>query len=136
VEGATSELSTATTVADPSNGGGGSGGTGSKDDKAKPSKGKGKDDKGKGGSGSGAPETRITKGPKGKTHSTTAKFKFSSTTKGAKFECKLDKKKFKPCKSPKIYKGLKPGKHVFKVRAVKGKQVDPTPAKRKFKVVR
>ena len=34
------------------------------------------------------------------------------------------------------YKGLKPGKHVFKVRAAKGHPtVDPTPAKRKFKVL-
>jgi len=80
-------------------------------------------------------QTTITKGPKAKTHSTTVKFKFTASEKGAKFECKLDKKKFKPCKSPKTYKALKPGKHVFKVRAVKGKNIDPTPAKRKFKVL-
>jgi hypothetical protein len=78
----------------------------------------------------------ILKGPKGKVHKTTVKFKFSSNEKGAKFECRLDRKKFKPCKSPKTYKKLKPGKHVFKVRAVKGKDVDATPAKRKFKIVK
>ena len=124
--GGTSELSTATTSADPSN-------DSSKDDKAKQDKDQGKGKKNK--SADKVPETRITKGPKGKIHSTTAKFKFFSPEKGAKFECKLDRKKFKPCKSPKTYKKLKPGKHVFKVRAVKGKQVDPTPAKRRFKVV-
>lgn len=126
-EGGTSELKTATATADPNSGGDGTGG---KDDKTKSGK-----DKGKKGDNDKVPETTITKGPKGTVHSTTVKFKFSSTTKGAKFECRLDRKKFKPCKSPKKYKGLKPGKHVFKVRAVKGKAVDPTPAKRKFKIV-
>jgi hypothetical protein len=82
-----------------------------------------------------APSTKIKSGPKGKVKATTAKFKFSSPTKGAKFECKLDKGKFKPCKSPKKYKGLKLGKHVFKVRAVANGLADPTPAKRQFKIV-
>ncbi len=136
-EGGTSELSTATTVADPSKGGEG--------DKEKP-KGSGprvvclKRSSGCGGKPkqpkpTPALDTTIQRGPRGAIHSTTAKFKFSSTAKGAKFECKLDRRKFKPCKSPVTYKGLKPGKHVFKVRAVKGKAVDPTPAKRKFKVI-
>ncbi|HKT83847.1 MAG TPA: CSLREA domain-containing protein [Solirubrobacterales bacterium] len=130
VEGGTSELSTATSASEPSNGGGGSGG---KDDKAKDNQGKAKA-KGKGGKddSGGAPQTTIRKA---KVKGTTATFKFTSNTKGAKFECKLDRKKFKACKSPKTYKKLKPGKHVFKVRAVKGKSVDPTPAKRKFKIV-
>lgn len=82
-----------------------------------------------------APDTRITKGPRGRIHSRSVRFKFVSNVAGSKFECKLDRRKFKACKSPKKYKGLKPGKHVFKVRALKGKKVDPTPAKRKFKVV-
>ncbi|MDX6601658.1 MAG: hypothetical protein QOF13_860 [Solirubrobacterales bacterium] len=128
----TSELAFATTEPAPSTGGGGAKddkGAG-KDDKGKAKgKAKGKDDKG------GIPDTRIVKGPKKKTHATTVKFKFTSTEDGSKFECKLDRQKFKPCKSPKTYKKLKPGKHVFKVRAVKGKNIDPTPAKRKFKVV-
>jgi CSLREA domain-containing protein len=133
VEGATSELSTAITATEPSSGGGTTGG-GSKEEKGtKDHKGKGKA-KGKNGT-SGVPDTRITKGPR-KTHSTTVKFKFVSNVAGSKFECKLDRQKFKPCKSPKKYKGLKAGKHVFKVRAVKGKNVDPTPAKRKFKVLK
>lgn len=125
--GGTSELSTATSAADPSSGTGGG-----KDDKAKDDK----KDQGKKGKGDKAGlDTTILKGPKGKVRATTAKFKFSSNVKGAKFECRLDRKKFKPCKSPKAYKKLKRGKHVFKVRAVKGKEVDATPAKRKFKVV-
>ncbi len=82
------------------------------------------------------PQTKITKGPKAKTHATTVKFKFSSSEAGSTFECKLDKKPFKPCRSPKKYKKLKPGKHVFKVWAIdKAGNVDPTPAKKKFKVL-
>jgi len=82
-----------------------------------------------------SPETTIRKGPKAKSKQRTATFKFASSEKGSTFQCKLDKKKFKPCKSPKTYKKLKPGKHVFKVRAIdKAGNVDPTPAKRKFKI--
>jgi hypothetical protein len=64
-----------------------------------------------------APKVTITKAPKAKSASTTAKFKFKSNEAGSKFQCKLDKGKFKGCKSPKTYKKLKPGKHVFKVKA-------------------
>lgn len=83
------------------------------------------------------PDTRITKSPPRKAHKTTAKFKFSATEAGATFQCKLDRKPFKSCRSPKTYKKLKPGKHVFKVRAIdKAGNVDPTPAERKFTVLR
>jgi CSLREA domain-containing protein len=82
------------------------------------------------------PQTKITRGPKPKSHSATAKFKFSASVKGSTFRCKLDKKPFRACKSPKRYKQLKPGKHVFKVRAVNSAGVaDPTPAKLKFTVL-
>jgi hypothetical protein len=77
--------------------------------------------------------TKITKGPKGKVKGSKAKFKFKSEPAGAKFECKLDRKKFKPCASPKTYKGLAPGKHTFSVRAVTASgAVDSSPAKRAF----
>jgi len=122
-EGGTSELAFATTEAEPKKeGGGGSGGSGGSGGKT-------------GGSEKPVPQTTITKGPKGKTHSTTSKFKFVSNLSGSTFECRLDKGKFKACKSPKTYKKLKPGKHVFKVRAKKGGVADPTPAVRKFKVL-
>jgi hypothetical protein len=124
----TSELAFAKTEPTPK-----TGDEGSKDQKEKPQSAKKpkKPDQSKG----GAPETTITKGPRARTHSRKARFKFVSSEPGSKFECKLDRKPFKPCKSPKTYKKLKPGKHVFKVRAVKGKKVDPTPAKRKFKIL-
>jgi hypothetical protein len=82
------------------------------------------------------PETMITSAPKAKTHATTAKFRFTSDMPGSTFVCKLDKKPFKPCRSPKQYKGLKPGKHVFKVQATDTEgRVDPVPAKVKFRVL-
>jgi len=82
------------------------------------------------------PDTKIVKGPPKKTHKTTVKFKFTATEAGSTFQCKLDRKPFKPCSSPRKYKKLKPGKHVFKVRAIdKAGNVDPTPATRKFTVL-
>lgn len=81
-----------------------------------------------------APTAKITKAPKAKSSSTTAKFKFKANEAGSRFECKLDKGKFKKCKSPKTYKKLKPGKHVFKVRAIDKAGNVGKPAKRKFTV--
>jgi CSLREA domain-containing protein len=95
---------------------------------------------GGGGNGGAAdktpPDTKITKAPPKKTHKTTVKFRFSATEAGSSFQCKIDGKPFKACRSPKTYKKLKPGKHVFKVRAIdKAGNVDPSPAKRKFTVL-
>ena len=82
-----------------------------------------------------APNTKITKGPKGKVKTSKATFKFKSEPAGATFQCKLDKKKYKPCRSPKTYKGLAPGKHTFRVRAVSASgAADASPAKRSFRV--
>jgi CSLREA domain-containing protein len=63
------------------------------------------------------PKVTIKKAPKAQTTATTAKFVFSSDEGGSKFKCKLDNKAFANCTSPKTYKKLKPGKHVFKVKA-------------------
>jgi len=78
-------------------------------------------------------DTKITKGPKGRVKGSRAKFKFRSEPAGAKFECKLDRRKFKPCASPKTYRGLAAGKHTFSVRAITASgAVDSSPAKRSF----
>jgi hypothetical protein len=78
------------------------------------------------------PQTVITAK---KIKGTTAKFKFTSNEPGSTFQCKLDKRKFKPCSSPKKYKHLSDGKHKFKVRAVdKAGNVDASPAKKKFTI--
>jgi hypothetical protein len=82
-----------------------------------------------------APQTSILKAPKARSAKTTAKFKFKSSVSGSSFQCKLDKGKFKKCRSPQTYKKLKLGKHVFQVRAVGPTGLaDTTPAKRKFTI--
>jgi hypothetical protein len=82
------------------------------------------------------PDTTITKAPKSPTTKTTAKFKFISDEANSTFRCSIDKKPYKPCKSPKKYKHLKPGKHKLKVAAIDpADNVDPTPAKAKVKVL-
>jgi hypothetical protein len=65
----------------------------------------------------------------------TATFRFASGERGSTFSCKLDKKKFTPCTSPKTYKKLKSGNHVFRVRARdRAGNLDATPAVKRFKI--
>jgi hypothetical protein len=66
-----------------------------------------------------------------------ATFRFGAGEAGAKFFCKLDKKKYKPCTSPKTYKKLKRGKHVFRVKARdRAGNLDRTPIVKRFKIKR
>ena len=82
------------------------------------------------------PQTKITKGAPNKLDTHKVKFKFTSSEPDSNFECKLDKKAFKPCTSPRRVKHLDEGKHKFKVRAIDAAgNVDPSAAKDKFKVV-
>lgn len=101
-----------------------------------------------------APETRFTKTPKKKVTSrkkrVRVKYRFTGTDASARsasasaiagFECKLDRKAFKPCTSPfkpKVKtKGGKGKKHRVKVRAVDAAgNVDATPAKHSFRAKR
>jgi subtilisin family serine protease len=81
------------------------------------------------------PQTKIKKGPKKVSKKARPKFTFSSSEPGSTFECKLDKRKFRACSSPKKLGKLRPGKHVFRVRAVDlAGNEDPSPAKRRFRV--
>lgn len=124
--GGTSELSYATTSADPSTGGGGSGGGAGGDKKKEKPRGKEK------GKDKTPPQTTILKK---KIKGRAAKFRFVSSEASSTFQCRLDRKKFKPCLSPKKYKRLKPGKHVFEVRAIDAAgNKDKTPATRRFRV--
>jgi parallel beta-helix repeat protein len=135
----TSELAQATTAnppppppPPPPAGGGGAGGE-EKSPKKEKHKGKAK---GKGRDRT-PPQTRITKGPPGRTHKRTAKFRFVSSEAGSTFQCRIDRRRFRTCRSPKRYRRLKPGKHVFRVRAIDpAGNVDPTPAVRRFRVLR
>jgi hypothetical protein len=81
------------------------------------------------------PETEITKGPPNRTDNWRVTFKFVSDEAGSTFECKIDKKPFKACESPKQL-AVKSGKHRFLVRAIDlAGNVDPSPDRAKFKVV-
>ena len=82
------------------------------------------------------PQTTIVSGPKGKTRDRTPTFRFSSSLAGGSFRCKLDRRPFARCSSPKTYGRLGFGPHTFQVKAVKGGRADLSPARRSFKVVR
>lgn len=112
--GATSELALATT-----SGVGGAGGPGDGDvADGKP------------------PRTAVLKGPRSRSASTTARFKFASDETRTSFECRLDRRAFRACASPQAYRGLRPGRHLFEVRALDAAgNADRSPAKWKFTVL-
>lgn len=85
---------------------------------------------------SGRPETTISAKPPAKTHDRTPTFRFGSDEAGSTFQCQVDGKPFKPCRSPFTTKSLSFGRHTVKIRAVDSGLADPTPAKFSFKVVR
>jgi sugar lactone lactonase YvrE len=94
------------------------------------------------------PRSRIERGPK-KTvkiaaRFTKVRFRFSSTTPGATFQCALQKirrgrraprPQFRACASPKAFR-IGPGKYRFSVRALSAGLVDTTPATSSFRIVR
>jgi len=83
------------------------------------------------------PQTKITKHPKKVTTSHKARFAFKSNEPGSTFKCKLDKRKWKSCTSPKRYKHLKVGKHKFKVYAIDAAgNRDATPAVWRWRIRR
>ena len=62
-------------------------------------------------------------------------FRFASSEPGSSFACKLDTQRSRACTSPKTYRKLKPGKHVFRVRARdRAGNVDATPAVKRFTI--
>jgi hypothetical protein len=93
-----------------------------------------------GGSGSsegGAPQTLLKRTPSHKTRDRTPTFRFAADERGVTFQCKLDGKPYKSCRSPFTTKKLSFSRHVFRVRARDDSGgLDPTPATYRFKVVR
>lgn len=87
----------------------------------------------------GPPETTLVKTPKKKVPSRKRKhsvvFAFSSATAGATFECSIDGKAFRACKSGHKFK-LKVGRHTFAVRALSLGLTDATPATYGFRIKR
>jgi hypothetical protein len=89
------------------------------------------------GQAAAVPNTRLGSHPKKKLKTkkkkAKVKFSFSSDIAGTSFECKIDKKAFAPCTSPKAFK-VKLGSHTFRVRAVGAGGTDSSPASFSFKV--
>jgi hypothetical protein len=85
------------------------------------------------------PATRITFGPSFKTRKRRVVFRFTDTTgqPGTSFICKLDRRRWNGCDSPKRLPRLDRGSHVFRVKAVNAVGVwEAQPSRHRFKVVR
>jgi hypothetical protein len=82
-----------------------------------------------------APNTFITQHPPRRTYKRRVSFAFSSSIRGASFQC-FYTSGWSPCRSPQRFRHLKPGRYRFKVRAVANGTKDPTPASWLFKVLR
>jgi hypothetical protein len=77
-----------------------------------------------------APNTRITRGPGRVTFERLAKFRFNSTESQSSFQCKVDRGRWRGCRSPFKRRVSAGRKHVFRVRAIdRFGNVDPSPAR-------
>lgn len=82
------------------------------------------------------PNTLIRQRPRARTRDRTPTFRFRSTRPGVRFQCQLDRGRFRPCHARFTTRKLGYGRHVLRVRAILGGIPDPTPARIAFKVVR
>ena len=82
------------------------------------------------------PETRIGRKPRRSTRERRVRFTFSSDESGSRFQCRLDRARFRACRSPHRQR-VRPGRHRFQVRAIDAAgNVDRTPASHRFVVRR
>ena len=80
------------------------------------------------------PNTAITAGPRRVKTSRKATFRFVTSIPGSTFQCKLDRRPWRRCASPKRYTALARRFHVFRVRATVFGRVDATPARRSWTI--
>jgi hypothetical protein len=85
--------------------------------------------------GSGPPQTILRGKPAKRTRDRTPTFRFVADDRSARFECKLDRRAYRGCRSPFTTKRLALGPHRFQVRARNGDGADPTPASYRFRVL-
>jgi hypothetical protein len=86
--------------------------------------------------GGQAPQTALQRRPPRRTHDRTPTFRFASNEDDARFECRLDRTRFKPCRSPYTTPRLRLGRHTFQVRARDSSgRTDPSPASYGFRVL-
>jgi hypothetical protein len=87
--------------------------------------------------GSGPPQTQLERKPPKRTRDRTPTFRFDSEEAGVRFECKLDRGPFRPCRSPLTTHRLSLGMHTFRARARDSSgQVDPSPAAYSFRITK
>ncbi|MGB0120287.1 MAG: SGNH/GDSL hydrolase family protein [Solirubrobacterales bacterium] len=81
-----------------------------------------------------APETKIRKMTVRKAKRKVT-FRFTSSAAGSTFRCRIDRKRFRDCRNPKTFRGMKPGRHLFRVVAIDPAGVkDKTPARKRFRI--
>ncbi len=81
------------------------------------------------------PKVSILSRPPALLHGDVARFRFRSDVAGAHFVCQLDGGRIAACASSKTYRGLGPGRHLFKVWVVSGTGAQgPSPARWSFRV--
>ncbi|HEX7245718.1 MAG TPA: hypothetical protein VF245_09155 [Solirubrobacterales bacterium] len=86
--------------------------------------------------GARAPQTLLRKKPPRRTHDSTPTFRFASDEPGSTFLCKLDRRGYKPCRSPFTTRRLSIGRHLFRVRARdRSGLLDPSPVSYRFRVL-
>jgi ELWxxDGT repeat protein len=83
-----------------------------------------------------APDTRVLKTVVGAAGVATVRFKATGASGHVTFQCKLDRGRFTACRSPVVYRRLRPGIHRVAVRAASRGRVDPRPASASFTVKR
>jgi hypothetical protein len=83
----------------------------------------------------GPARTGIVSGPARRTTDRRPTFAFSSTQVRSKFQCRLDRRHWRRCRSPHTTPRLRLGRHVFRVRAVTNGRKERTPAVRRFRVI-
>lgn len=81
------------------------------------------------------PNTVITARPHRRTRDRTPTLRFRSNVAGARFQCSVDRARFRGCRSPFTTRRLRPGGHRVRVRALAGGAADPTPAVSVFRVL-
>ncbi len=84
----------------------------------------------------GAPETVLRSKPARKSRDRTPTFRFVADEAEVGFECRVDRRGFRACRSPFTSRGLSVGRHTFAVRARDDSgQADPSPAIYAFRIL-
>lgn len=80
------------------------------------------------------PSTSLRKRPPKITSKRWAKFTFTARPSASYFRCKLDRRPWRRCRSPRIYRRLRLGRHTFRVFAVNSAGRDKSPAVYRWRV--